>query len=63
MQEPTIVHWQATNGLLRYVTCSKEHGIVYGKDPGTVIGYSDTDYAGDRSGHETVHHWLRLHSA
>ena len=41
------VHWQATKGLLRYVASTKEHRIVYGKDPGTMIGYCDADYAGD----------------
>lgn len=47
MQAPTTVHWQAAKGLLRYVASTQEHGIVFDKDPGLVIGYCDADYAGD----------------
>ena len=47
MQEPPTLHWQAAKGLLRYVAPTNEHGIVDGRDPGTVIGYCDADYAED----------------
>ena len=47
MQKPTTVHWQAARGSLRFVASTKEHCIVYGKDPGTLIRYCDADYAGD----------------
>ena len=47
MAEPTVAHWQAAKGLLRYVATTREHGFVFGTSLNTVVGYCDADYAGD----------------
>ena len=47
MSEPTVVHWEAAKGLLRYVATTREQGIVYGRSPDTILGFTDADYAGD----------------
>ena len=47
MSEPTVAHWQAAKGLMRYVASTREQGIVFGRAPGIVLGYCDADYAGD----------------
>ena len=45
-------HWDAAKRLLRYLKGTRELGIVYGghKEPLELVGYSDSDWAGD---HET----------
>ena len=47
MAEPTVAHWQAVKGLMRYVASTRGHGIVSLSGPNTVVGYCDADYAGD----------------
>ncbi len=47
MSEPTVAHWQAAKGLMRYVASTREQGIVFRRAPGIVLGYCDADYAGD----------------
>ena len=47
MAEPTVAHWQAVKGLMRYVASTRKHGIVFGTSPNTVVGYCDAEYAGD----------------
>lgn len=41
------VHWDAAVRVLRYVAGTLEYGIQYGGAKGELVGYSDSDYAGD----------------
>ncbi|CAI0431123.1 unnamed protein product [Linum tenue] len=49
MESPTRQHMLAAKRILRYVKGSLEHGIWYrrGGEGGELIGYTDSDYAGD----------------
>ncbi|KAM1556843.1 hypothetical protein PS2_040150 [Malus domestica] len=49
MERPTEVHMQAVKRVLRYIKGTTDLGILY-KEGGTeeVIGYTDSDYAGDQ---------------
>ena len=50
MSCPTMEHWQAAKGVLRYLAGTISHGIMFGgtSDNTTgVVGYCDADYAGD----------------
>jgi hypothetical protein len=48
MAAPTTAHWNAAQGLLRYIKGTKDYGIFYGgPDNTTTFGYCDSDYAGD----------------
>ena len=47
MANPTMVHWQAAKGVLRYLAGTKTHGIAYGGGSTEFIGYTDADYASD----------------
>ena len=43
---PTMEHWQAAKGVLRYLAGTADYGITFGGQSG-VIGYCDSDSAGD----------------
>ncbi len=45
--EPTEQHWQATMALLKYISGTRELGIMYGSKAEDLVGYCDADYAGD----------------
>jgi hypothetical protein len=46
MANPTVAHWQAAKGVLRYVAGTADYGITYGSASG-LKAYCDADYAGD----------------
>lgn len=47
LDKPQQVHWMAAKRVLRYLSGTRSHGIVYdGKRGLEVQGYSDSDYAG-----------------
>lgn len=48
MSKPTVDHWQAAKGVLRYVAGTSDVGILYRQDAAEgLMAYCDADYAGD----------------
>lgn len=47
MVSPTVTHWQAATGVLRYIAGTATYGITFGGDNLTLEAYCDADYAGD----------------
>ena len=47
MAKPTVTHWQAAKGVLRYIAGTKDYGITFGGNGLTLEAYCDADYAGD----------------
>jgi hypothetical protein len=47
MSEPTKEHWFRAKRILRYLTGTKEFGIVYTKGKSDVVAYGDSDHAAD----------------
>jgi hypothetical protein len=46
MATPSMTHWQAAKGVLRYLAGTLNYGITY-SSLGNLTGYCDADYAGD----------------
>ncbi len=44
---PTVSHWEAAKGVLRYVAGTADFGINFGSDSLSLEAYCDADYAGD----------------
>ena len=49
MSAPTAAHWNLATGVLRYLVGTATQGLVYTRGQGDVIGWCDSDYAGDLS--------------
>jgi len=48
MSKPTVAHWQAAMGVLKYVASTTDFGIQYSRGSSSeVVGFSDADYGGD----------------
>ena len=47
MAAPTVAHWRAAKGILRYIAGTAKHGINYGSSTLNLEAYCDADYAGD----------------
>jgi histone deacetylase 1/2 len=47
MANPTLVHWNAAKGVLRYVIGNPDAGIRYKKGSIGIVGYCDADFAAD----------------
>jgi hypothetical protein len=47
VSEPRANHWQAAKSVLRYLSGTKNLGMLYADPKQQIIGYSDSDFAGD----------------
>lgn len=47
MSNPSIEHWNAAKGVLRYLAGTTDFGITFGNGFSELIGFCDADYAGD----------------
>ena len=47
MAQPTMLHWQAAKGVLRYLAGTADFGINFGGAKAGLEAYCDADYAGD----------------
>jgi hypothetical protein len=47
VRDPKVCHWHAVKSTLRYLRGTVKLGIMFRKDGGGLIGYSDSDYGGD----------------
>ncbi len=47
MAAPTVAHWEAVLGVVRYLVGTTDYGLTFGGSSETLVGYSDTDYVGD----------------
>ncbi len=47
MSRPSEAHWNAAKGILRYLLKNPASGLVYQPSPTSLLGYTDSDYAGD----------------
>ena len=63
--QPTLEHWEAAKRIVRYLLHMQNHGITF-KPAGTGIngyvynlaGFTDADFAGDRTDHKSTTRWL-----
>ena len=50
MEKPTVEHLQCAQRILRYVSGTKDQGLLYRRGiPEELVGYIDADWAGDAS--------------
>jgi hypothetical protein len=47
MVAPTIAHWEAALGVVRYLVRIANYSLTFGGSSETLVGYYDTDYIGD----------------
>lgn len=47
MSCPTVTHWKAAKGVLRYLAGTSRVGITYGADPAVLHGFCDASYGRD----------------
>jgi hypothetical protein len=47
MVAPTVEHWEAVLGVVRYLVGTADYGLTFGGSNETFVGYCDADYAGD----------------
>jgi hypothetical protein len=47
MAAPTVVHWEAALGVVRYLVGIVDYGLTFGGNSETLVGYCDADYVGD----------------
>ena len=53
------IHLSAARGLLRYLNGTKDHYITYnGRDLAGLLGYSDSDFAGDKGTSKSTYGYL-----
>jgi hypothetical protein len=48
MEKPQKAHWDAAKRILRYLNGTRNFGLLYTKGNNELVGYSDSNYAGDQ---------------
>lgn len=51
---PTTIHWGAGMHLLQYLSGTKDLGLKWEKSKGGILGYVDSDFAGDLDGYRST---------
>ena len=47
MHNPGRSHWNVVKHVIRYLACTKDHGILFGPNKkSAIVGYTDSDFAG-----------------
>jgi len=61
MESPTEVHHQAVKKILRYLKGTVNYGLFYKKSEiNVLVGFSDSDYAGDLDDHKSTSGYVFL---
>lgn len=61
-QNPGKAHWYAVKRILSYLAGTKNHGIVFhGVGRTTFVGYTYSDYAGDKDFRRSISGFIFLH--
>ena len=66
MHDPERGHWEAVKQILWYIKCTVDIGEVFKKDIAgkqELIGYVDSDYAGDLDKHRSTMGYVTLSQA
>jgi len=61
MSKPGKEHWKAVQWILRYLRGTSKFGLMFDQraaNLGQVVGYSDSDFAGDLDELKMLPHWL-----
>ena len=53
-KNPSKAHFEAVKRIIRYLNTTKDRGITFGKGDLIIIGYSDSDWAGDRDSRKST---------
>ena len=48
MENPTSLHWEAVKRVARYLKGTREMGITFRKGGGSLVGFTDADWASDQ---------------
>ena len=64
VQNPTMVHWEALKRVIRYVSHTKDMGLVYGANESTMTPtvYVDADWAGDQQTRKSMSGYVAMMS-
>ncbi|CAB0015179.1 unnamed protein product, partial [Nesidiocoris tenuis] len=54
LDKPSVPTWKAAKRILRYLKKTRDFSLIFGKDSKHIVGYSDADWAGDRSSRKSV---------
>jgi hypothetical protein len=60
MQAPTVAHWEALLGMLRYVRGTIKYGIMYGGSAAVLKGYFDANHQGCADTFRSTTGWVYL---
>ncbi|BBH01707.1 hypothetical protein Prudu_012069 [Prunus dulcis] len=64
MESPTELHFQAAKRVLRYLKGTPDLGLFYKKKTGAkLMGFSDSDYAGDLNDRKSTYGYVFLLSS
>lgn len=53
-QNPGPLHWESVKRILSYLAGTINYGLCDGPNSGTLVVFSDSDYAGDQDTHRST---------